>query len=99
MHGKKRGSHAAGFKNFDKKVKVVGVILNNVAGEVHADWCRDAIEKVWVARGRVAASKHENQNARTALRLGTYQRKTRHQFIRKIVSFIQQRLTLNKSSS
>jgi len=33
-----------GFKNFDEKVKVKGVILNNVAGEVHAKWCRDAIE-------------------------------------------------------
>jgi cobyrinic acid a,c-diamide synthase len=37
---------AAGFKNFDPKVKVAGVILNNVAGEVHANWCKDAIEKI-----------------------------------------------------
>jgi cobyrinic acid a,c-diamide synthase len=37
---------AAGFKNFDPEVKVVGVILNNVAGEAHANWCKDAIEKV-----------------------------------------------------
>lgn len=33
-----------GFKNFDKRVKIRGVILNNVAGEAHAKWCRDAIE-------------------------------------------------------
>ena len=37
---------AAGFKNFDPEVRVVGVILNNVAGEVHANWCKDAIEKI-----------------------------------------------------
>jgi cobyrinic acid a,c-diamide synthase len=37
---------AAGFKNFDPNVKVTGVILNNVAGEVHANWCKDAIEKI-----------------------------------------------------
>lgn len=37
---------AAGFRNFDPKVKVKGVILNNVAGQVHANWCKDAIEKV-----------------------------------------------------
>ena len=33
-----------GFKNFDKDVKIKGVILNNVAGETHANWCKDAIE-------------------------------------------------------
>lgn len=35
---------ALGFKTFDKKVKVKGIILNNVAGVTHANWCRDAIE-------------------------------------------------------
>ena len=32
-----------GFKEFDKAVNLKGVILNNVAGETHAHWCRDAI--------------------------------------------------------
>ena len=35
---------ALGFKTFDKKVKLKGIILNNAAGETHANWCRDAIE-------------------------------------------------------
>ena len=35
---------ALGFKNFDKKVKIKGIILNNVAGATHANWCREAIE-------------------------------------------------------
>jgi len=35
---------ALGFMNFDRNVNVKGVILNNVAGETHANWCRDAIE-------------------------------------------------------
>jgi cobyrinic acid a,c-diamide synthase len=33
-----------GFKEFDKKVNIQGVILNNVAGAVHAKWCTDAIK-------------------------------------------------------
>lgn len=33
-----------GFRDFDKKVNIKGVILNNVAGETHANWCKDAIE-------------------------------------------------------
>jgi cobyrinic acid a,c-diamide synthase len=32
-----------GFREFDKDVNIKGVILNNVAGETHARWCRDAI--------------------------------------------------------
>jgi cobyrinic acid a,c-diamide synthase len=35
---------ALGFKTFDRKVKIKGIILNNVAGITHANWCRDAIE-------------------------------------------------------
>jgi cobyrinic acid a,c-diamide synthase len=35
---------ALGYKNFDKKVHVTGVILNNVAGKTHAIWCKEAIE-------------------------------------------------------
>jgi len=38
------GAIALGFKNFDKDVKVEGVILNNMAGVTHANWCRDAIK-------------------------------------------------------
>ena len=38
------GAMVLGYVNFDKKVRVAGVILNNVAGDVHAKWCKDAIE-------------------------------------------------------
>ncbi len=34
-----------GFKSFDPKVEVAGVILNRVAGERHAEWCTEAIQK------------------------------------------------------
>ena len=46
MFTTRSGSAAAltlGFKEFDKAVNIKGVILNNVAGETHALWCRDAI--------------------------------------------------------
>jgi cobyrinic acid a,c-diamide synthase len=36
---------ALGFKVFDPKVNLAGAILNRVAGEKHAKWCTDAIEK------------------------------------------------------
>jgi cobyrinic acid a,c-diamide synthase len=39
-----KGAIALGFRDFDKKVSIKGVILNNVAGEVHANWCIDAIK-------------------------------------------------------
>ncbi len=38
------GAMALGFKTFDRKVNVRGVVLNNIAGEAHANWCREAIE-------------------------------------------------------
>ncbi len=34
-----------GFSSFDLKVRLAGVILNGVAGEKHATWCTQAIEK------------------------------------------------------
>jgi len=34
-----------GFNTFDPEVKIAGVILNRVAGEKHAQWCTQAIEK------------------------------------------------------
>ena len=36
---------ALGFSVFDPKVNIAGVILNRVAGEKHAKWCTDAIER------------------------------------------------------
>jgi cobyrinic acid a,c-diamide synthase len=36
---------ALGFRAFDPKVNLAGVILNKVAGEKHAKWCTDAIER------------------------------------------------------
>jgi len=45
-HGLSRSSAAMalGYKHFDRKVKVAGVILNNVSGERHAKLLEDAIE-------------------------------------------------------
>ena len=37
---------ALGYKNFDKDVHIAGIILNNVAGQTHAAWCREAIEAI-----------------------------------------------------
>ncbi len=34
-----------GFSSFDSQVSLAGVILNRVAGEKHAEWCTQAIEK------------------------------------------------------
>jgi cobyrinic acid a,c-diamide synthase len=34
-----------GFSVFDSSVNIAGVILNKVAGEKHAKWCTDAIER------------------------------------------------------
>lgn len=36
---------ALGFRVFDSKVNLAGVILNRVAGEKHAKWCTEAIER------------------------------------------------------
>jgi cobyrinic acid a,c-diamide synthase len=38
------GAITLGYKTFDKDVKVEGIILNNVAGATHANWCRDSIK-------------------------------------------------------
>jgi cobyrinic acid a,c-diamide synthase len=35
---------ALGYKNFDKDVYIAGIVLNNVAGKIHAVWCQEAIE-------------------------------------------------------
>jgi cobyrinic acid a,c-diamide synthase len=38
------GAMVLGFKEFDRKVNISGIILNNVAGAAHAKWCIDAIK-------------------------------------------------------
>lgn len=38
------GAVALGFKSFDRKTKIRGIILNNIAGETHAQWCKDSVE-------------------------------------------------------
>lgn len=46
-HGMARtaGATALGFKNFDAKVNLAGVIVNRIGSKNHALWCKQAIEK------------------------------------------------------
>lgn len=87
---------AAGFKNFDPKVKVAGVILNNVAGEVHANWCMDAIEKVGLpVVGWLPVNKKITMPERHLGLIPTPE-KNEASVYQEIVNFIQQRLNINQ---
>jgi cobyrinic acid a,c-diamide synthase len=87
---------AAGFKNFDKKVKVAGIILNNVAGEVHANWCIDAIEKVGLpVVGWLPVNKKVTMPERHLGLIPTPE-KNEVSVYQEIVSFIQQRLNIDQ---
>jgi cobyrinic acid a,c-diamide synthase len=87
---------AAGFKNFDPNVKVVGVILNNVAGEVHANWCRDAIEKVglpvvgWLPVNKKIAMPERH------LGLVPTAEKNKASVYQEIIKFIEERLNISQ---
>jgi cobyrinic acid a,c-diamide synthase len=87
---------AAGYRDFDPDVKVVGVILNNVAGQVHADWCRDAIEKIGLpVVGWLPVNKKVTMPERHLGLIPTPE-KNEASVYREIVSFIQQRLNINQ---
>lgn len=87
---------AAGFKNFDPEVKVAGVILNNVAGDVHANWCKDAIEKVglpvvgWLPVNQKVAMPERH------LGLIPTPEKNEATVYQEIIKFIQERLNINQ---
>lgn len=87
---------AAGFKNFDPEVKVAGVILNNVAGEVHANWCKDAIEKIglpvvgWLPVNSKVAMPERH------LGLIPTPEKNEASVYQEIIKFIQERLNVNQ---
>ncbi len=88
---------AKGFKTFDPKVKVKGVILNNVAGEVHANWCKDAIEANtglpvvgWLPVNKKIALPERH------LGLIPTPEKQEHSIYQEIIRFIQEKLDINQ---
>lgn len=42
------GAIAMGFRDFDPKVNVAGVIANNLSGKIHAQWIKEAVEGIGV---------------------------------------------------
>jgi cobyrinic acid a,c-diamide synthase len=40
------GAVAMGFRDFDPKVNVAGVIANNLSGKIHAQWIKEAVEDI-----------------------------------------------------
>jgi cobyrinic acid a,c-diamide synthase len=87
---------AAGFKNFDPEVKVAGVILNNVAGDVHANWCKDAIEKVGLPVVGWLPVNSKITMPERHLGLIPTPEKSETSLYQEITRFIQERLNINQ---
>jgi cobyrinic acid a,c-diamide synthase len=87
---------ALGFQTFDPDVKIRGVILNNVAGEVHANWCKDAIEaKTGLpVVGWLPVNKKISLPERHLGLIPTPE-KQQTQIYREITEFIQERININ----
>jgi cobyrinic acid a,c-diamide synthase len=86
---------ALGYKNFDKGVNIAGIILNNVAGKTHADWCQEAIETVTgiPVIGSLPVNKEIELPERHLGLIPTAEKETFNSFFPKIKDFI--RININ----
>jgi cobyrinic acid a,c-diamide synthase len=87
---------ASGFKNFDPEVKVAGVILNNVAGEVHANWCKDAIQKIGLPVVGWLPVNNKITMPERHLGLIPTPEKNEASVYQEIIKFIQEKLNINQ---
>ncbi len=85
------GALVLGYKLMDRRVKLKGAILNNVAGEKHAHWCKQAIERY--AKVKVLGSLMRNKEIELEERhLGLIPTKEKREIllkkIEKIIEFV-----------
>jgi len=89
---------ALGYKMMDKRINLKGVILNNVAGEKHANWCKEAIERY--AKVKVLGFLNRNKDIELEERhlglIPTIERKELKIRIDKIIKFIENSLDLDE---
>ena len=88
---------ALGYKNFDKEVNIAGIILNNVAGKTHADWCQEAIETVTgiPVIGSLPVNKEIELPERHLGLIPTAEKETFNSFFPKIKDFIRININLD----
>ena len=86
-----------GYKNFDREVRIAGIVLNNVAGETHAVWCKEAIESVTgiPVIGSLRVNKEIELPERHLGLIPTVERATFDAFFPKIKEFIKTNIDVN----
>ncbi len=91
------GALVLGFKNFDKKVNFAGVIVNRVASQTHALWCKQAIESstgIKVIGSLPVNSELKLQERHLGL-IPTVETKTFNPILAKIMRFVKNNINID----
>jgi cobyrinic acid a,c-diamide synthase len=92
---------ALGFAKFDPRIKIAGLILNNVAGEKHAKYCIDAIkQKVKIpVLGAIKRNKEIVLQERHLGLVPTSERKELQKKVIAVAKYMQEQIDVDKAVS
>ena len=89
---------ALGFAKFDAKIRIAGIILNNIAGEKHAKYCIDAIkQKVKVpVLGAIRRNKEIELQERHLGLVPTSERKELEKKVMAVAEYMKEQIDVDK---
>jgi len=91
---------ALGFMKFDPSIKVVGVILNNLAGEKHAKYCTDAMKQVKIpVLGTIKRNKDIRLEERHLGLVPTSERKDMLDKVMAVANYMKEQIDIDKTIS
>lgn len=91
---------ALGFIKFDPSIKVVGIILNNVAGDKHARYCTDALKQIKIpVLGIIKRNKEIQLQERHLGLVPTSERKELHDKVMKVADYMKEQIDIDKTIS
>ncbi len=91
---------ALGFIKFDPSIKVVGIILNNVAGDKHARYCTDALKQIKIpVLGIIKRDKDIQLQERHLGLVPTSERKELRDKVMKVADYMKEHIDIDKTIS
>lgn len=91
---------ALGFMKFDPSIKIAGIILNNVAGDKHAQYCTDALKQKNIpVLGTIKRNKDIQLQERHLGLVPTSERKELHDKVMKVADYMKEHIDIDKTIS
>lgn len=88
---------ALGFIKFDPSIKIVGVILNNIAGDKHAKYCIDALKQVKIpVLGIIKRNKDIQLQERHLGLVPTSERKELNDKVMAVANYMKEQIDIDK---